>query len=69
MPDGAAFNGTQNVLPPDYFRTLEIGQVLDDEAQNPLVYSRRRDAPAWVLSHNPDTADTLAVALGVSACG
>jgi hypothetical protein len=29
------------VLPPAYFRTLEVGQVLDNEAQNPLVYSRR----------------------------
>jgi len=41
MPDGAVFNGVQNVLPPGYFRTLEVGQVLDNEAQNPLVYSRR----------------------------
>jgi phytanoyl-CoA hydroxylase len=50
MPDGAAFNGNRNVLPPDYFRTLKIGQVLDNEAQNPLVYSRRRDAPAGVIA-------------------
>jgi phytanoyl-CoA hydroxylase len=41
MPDGAVFNGTRNVLPPDYFATLTMGQVLDNEAQNPLVYSRR----------------------------
>ncbi len=41
MPDGAVFNGTRNVLPPDYFATLTIGQVLDNDAQNPLVYSRR----------------------------
>jgi ectoine hydroxylase-related dioxygenase (phytanoyl-CoA dioxygenase family) len=41
MPDGAVFNGIRNVLPPEYFRTLEVGQVLDNEAQNPLVYSRR----------------------------
>jgi phytanoyl-CoA hydroxylase len=40
MPDGAVFNGTRNVLPPDYFSTLTIGQVLDNDAQNPLVYSR-----------------------------
>jgi phytanoyl-CoA hydroxylase len=43
MPDGATFNGTRNVLPPDYFRSLKIGQVLDNETQNPLVYSRHRD--------------------------
>jgi phytanoyl-CoA hydroxylase len=41
MPDGAVFNGTRNVLPPEYFATLTIGQVLDNDAQNPLVYSRR----------------------------
>jgi phytanoyl-CoA hydroxylase len=42
MPDGAVFNGTRNVLPPDYFASLTIGQVLDSDAQNPLVYSRRQ---------------------------
>jgi len=41
MPDGSVFNGIRNVLPPDYFATLTVGQVLDNDAQNPLVYSRR----------------------------
>ena len=50
MPEGAAFNGTRNVLPPDYFSRLKIGQVLDNEAQNPLVYSRRREAPAGSIA-------------------
>jgi phytanoyl-CoA hydroxylase len=40
MPDGSSFNGTANVLPPDYLATLSVGDVLDNEAQNPLVYSR-----------------------------
>jgi phytanoyl-CoA hydroxylase len=40
MPDGCSFNGTANVLPPDYLATLKVGDVLDNEAQNPLVYSR-----------------------------
>jgi phytanoyl-CoA hydroxylase len=40
MPDGCRFNGTANVLPPDYLATLNVGDVLDNEAQNPLVYSR-----------------------------
>ena len=35
------FNGTANVLPPDYLATLSVGDVLDNEAQNPLVYPRR----------------------------
>jgi phytanoyl-CoA hydroxylase len=46
MPEGAVFNGNRNVLPPGYFRSLTVGDVLDNEAQNPLVYSRR----------GPDTA-------------
>jgi hypothetical protein len=29
------------MLPPDYFHSLTVGDVLDNEAQNPLVYSRR----------------------------
>jgi ectoine hydroxylase-related dioxygenase (phytanoyl-CoA dioxygenase family) len=41
MPDGCSFNGTANVLPPDYLATLKVGDVLDNEAQNPLVYSRK----------------------------
>jgi phytanoyl-CoA hydroxylase len=40
MPDGCRFNGTANVLPPDYLATLKVGDVLDNEAQNPLVYFR-----------------------------
>ena len=50
MPEGAAFNGNRNVLPPDYFHSLKIGQVLDNEAQSPLVYSRYRDGPAGVIA-------------------
>ena len=38
MPDGCTFNGKRNVLPEDYFNTLEIGDVLDDEKQNTLVW-------------------------------
>ncbi len=39
MPDGATFNGQQNVLPPAYFATLKIGDPLDNEPQNPLLWS------------------------------
>ncbi len=42
MPDGSTFNGKKNVLPDDYFKTLKIGDVLDNEEQNPLIYSRSR---------------------------
>jgi phytanoyl-CoA hydroxylase len=41
MPDGATFNGQQNVLPPDYFSSLTVGEVLDNDEQNPLVYPAR----------------------------
>jgi phytanoyl-CoA hydroxylase len=38
MPDGSTFNGTQNVLPDDYVASLAVGDTLDDDAVNPLVY-------------------------------
>jgi phytanoyl-CoA hydroxylase len=38
MPDGAVFNGQANVLPPDYIAAISVGDVLDSERQNPLVY-------------------------------
>ena len=41
MPDGCTFNGKQNVLPEDYFNTLEIGDVLDDEKQNTLIWHKQ----------------------------
>ena len=39
MPDGATFNGKQNILPRDYFESLTEGDVLDDDEQNPLIWS------------------------------
>lgn len=43
MPDGSTFNGTQNILPPDYFGSLAVGDVLDNDDLNPLIYHRERD--------------------------
>jgi phytanoyl-CoA hydroxylase len=40
MPDGSVFNGTKNVLPDAYFNTLKLGDVLNDNAINPLVWRR-----------------------------
>jgi phytanoyl-CoA hydroxylase len=40
MPDGCTFNGIANVLPPAYNDSLSIGDVLDDDAHNPLIFSR-----------------------------
>jgi len=38
MPDGATFNGQKNVLPDDYFASLQIGDPLDDNRINPLLW-------------------------------
>jgi ectoine hydroxylase-related dioxygenase (phytanoyl-CoA dioxygenase family) len=40
MPDGSTFNGKRNILPEAYFNSLTVGDVLDDEVQNPLVWRR-----------------------------
>jgi ectoine hydroxylase-related dioxygenase (phytanoyl-CoA dioxygenase family) len=40
MPDGSTFNGQQNVLPKEYFDRLEIGDMLDDDVINPLIWKR-----------------------------
>ena len=40
MPDGSTFNGKQNVLPPEYIASLQIGDVLNNDAVNPLVWRK-----------------------------
>lgn len=40
MPDGNVFNGQANVLPDAYLKTLTIGDLLNNEAQNPLIYHK-----------------------------
>jgi ectoine hydroxylase-related dioxygenase (phytanoyl-CoA dioxygenase family) len=40
MPDGSTFNGIQNILPPEMFAKLKIGDALDDPIQNPLIWKR-----------------------------
>jgi len=40
MPDGSTFNGQQNILSDDYFKSLKIGDLLNNEKQNPLIYSK-----------------------------
>ena len=42
MPNGSTFNGTSNVLPDSTLESLQIGDVLDEDDQNPLIYSRRQ---------------------------
>jgi len=40
MPDGNVFNGVPNILPDGYLQTLKVGDLLNDEKQNPLIYKR-----------------------------
>ncbi|MDQ7947201.1 MAG: phytanoyl-CoA dioxygenase family protein [Pedobacter sp.] len=40
MPDGNVFNGEPNILPDFYLNTLKIGDLLDNDGQNPLIYSK-----------------------------
>ena len=39
MPDGAAFNGIKNILSDEQVAKLNNGDLLNDELQNPLIYS------------------------------
>ena len=41
MPEGSVFNGQRNILPKDYFESLKLGHVLNNDEQNPLIYSER----------------------------
>jgi phytanoyl-CoA hydroxylase len=43
MPDGSTFNGTKNILPEEYFKSLKIGDVLNNDEVNPLIWSKARD--------------------------
>lgn len=38
MPDGATFNGEQNVLTDEQVARLNVGDLLNDDSQNPLIY-------------------------------
>ncbi len=38
MPEGNAFNGQANILPEEYLKTLKVGDPLNNDEQNPLIY-------------------------------
>ncbi len=40
MPDGSVFNGIQNVLSDAQVAALKVGDPLDDDRQNPLLWRR-----------------------------
>ncbi len=42
MPEGSTFNGQQNpILPDRIFKSLKVGDLLDDDDQYPLIYSEK----------------------------
>lgn len=40
MPEGATFNGIKNILSDEQVGKLKIGDLLNDDNQNPLIYSK-----------------------------
>jgi phytanoyl-CoA hydroxylase len=42
MPDGSTFNGQRNILTKERLAKLTIGDVLDDDAYNPLLYHKHK---------------------------
>ena len=42
MPDGSTFNGKKNILTDEMVGRLKIGDVLEDDNQNPLIYHRTK---------------------------
>lgn len=40
MPDGSTFNGQKNILSDEQVAKLKIGDLLQDDVQNPLIYSK-----------------------------
>ena len=42
MPDGCTFNGKQNILTDEQFASYQIGDVLEDDRQNPLIFHRSK---------------------------
>jgi len=39
MPDGNTFNGIQNILSDEAIKSLKVGDLLNNDGQNPLIYS------------------------------
>ncbi len=40
MPDGNVYNGQPNILPESYLQHIQLGDLLNDNTQNPLIYKR-----------------------------
>lgn len=44
MPIGSTFSGKQNILSDRYFKSLQMGDVLENDEQNPVVWSAESGA-------------------------
>jgi ectoine hydroxylase-related dioxygenase (phytanoyl-CoA dioxygenase family) len=40
MPIGSTFNGQRNILSKEQMARLKVGDVLEDDEQNPIVWQR-----------------------------
>ena len=40
MPVGSTFNGQQNILPDELYKSYSVGDIMEDDRQNPVVYER-----------------------------
>jgi len=54
MPDGCTFNGKQNILSEEQVAALKVGDALDDDRQNPIVFSHSKPRSP-VLLQSRDT--------------
>lgn len=41
MPDGNSYNGEPNILPDEYIKQLSVGDNLNNDEQNPLIYHKK----------------------------
>ena len=41
MPEGSTFNGNRNILPKEYFESLKVGDVLENDDHNPVVWTSK----------------------------
>jgi ectoine hydroxylase-related dioxygenase (phytanoyl-CoA dioxygenase family) len=46
MSDDETYSGVRNILPESYAETLQIGDLLDNDEYNPLIWSRKEAALA-----------------------
>lgn len=52
MPDGNKYNGIQNILNDEEVKNLQIGDLLNDDNMNPLIYSTKKKALTHITPAN-----------------